>query len=115
MAHGRPLIDRSRRGGPLQPARLTTRTERSGLLYSLNDAVNVRWDTSCLGAMAEQQDRSSPHPCGIYGAARVGGCGTARRWAPIHGKDGVAGRGGRRPMKKFAFVTPPNFAPDVRS
>jgi hypothetical protein len=45
------------------------------LLYSLNDAVNVLWGTSCVGAMAEQQDRSSPHPCGITEPHGLGECG----------------------------------------
>jgi hypothetical protein len=82
------------------------------LLYSVNDAVNLRWDTSCLGAMAEQQDRSSPHPCGTYGAARPGSMRDSTALGSIHGKDRVAGQGSRRPVKEFAFVTPPNFAPD---
>ena len=49
--------------------------------------------------MAEQQDRSSPHPCGNYGAARPGRMRDSTALGSIHGKDRVAGQGSRRPRK----------------
>ena len=58
------------------------------------------------------QGVSSQQPRGLGHAARDGPRRCGYRLADPWNKDGAGGPGDRRPTKKSAYLTPPNFAPD---